>query len=72
MYGCISDVWPLTLTGTLTFGAGWGNIDTVRFSSTAGDPYGTQLWIDNIDVSAPEVAADTTPPTATLGLSDSA
>ena len=58
--------------GTLTFGAGWGNIDTVRFSSTAGDPYGTQLWIDNIDVSAPEVAADTTPPTAILGLSDSA
>jgi hypothetical protein len=38
--------------GTLSFGAGWGNVDTVRFFSTAGDPYGTELWIDNIDVSA--------------------
>jgi hypothetical protein len=38
--------------GTLTFGAGWGNIDTVRFAGQAGDPFGVQLWLDNIDVSA--------------------
>jgi hypothetical protein len=70
-YGAITYVLIGGAGGTLTFGAGWGNIDTVRFSGEAGHQYGTRLWLDNIDVSAP-VAADTTPPTATLGLSDSA
>ena len=52
-YGSISYVkLGGAVGGTLTFGAGWGNVDTVRFAGQAGDPYGTQLWIDNIDVSA--------------------
>jgi hypothetical protein len=51
-YGSISYVkLGGAVGGTLTFGAGWGNIDTVRFAGQAGDLYGTQLWIDNIDVS---------------------
>jgi hypothetical protein len=65
-YGSISYAkLGAAIGGTLNFGAGWSNVDTIRFAGQPGDPYGAEFFLDDIDISLP-------PPTVAISMSDSA
>jgi hypothetical protein len=50
-YGSISYAQlGAAIGGTLNFGAGWSNVDTIRFAGQVGDPYRARFFLDDVDI----------------------